>query len=523
METCGLNQWQRMTALLMRRLRLDLRGAPGHLLRLASAGIMLLTISASISVMFATGSPGLAAFQSMIWADALIISAASTTVFASAIGAEREAGTLSLLRMTGMTSLSVLLGQGASGLVIGVLLLAVQFPFIVLTITLGGVLWNQVLGAALALLAHLVLCAGLGLFWSVLCQRSGTAAFLTLLSMIALWIGPWGTRELADDMLRAGTISDGTERSVNAVTMWIDRELAWTRLSEISTSLGVSPLWSSQLVTSTGVGIGLFLLSVLIMDRRPIEIVQRASMLATLGRSRRGRAWNRAPIVWKDFRMFMGGERGVILRLIIYPLVPLTCAFLLDAFADAQLRNENYWEAVAWTAVVFLVIECNAVASRLFRNELAEQTWGTLTLTPRPFMSIVAAKLGGAALGLLPGISVAVFASLISDDVRQSWRDGFAQDGELGCILMQPTAWLAATSLSSVLFVSFPPMVLMFCGLVGFFLQYSLAFMSAQTLTLNGAVSMKVFNYGYLFVASSAVAAAYAIALIRLRIVTRRD
>ncbi len=201
-----MNQFRTATALLHRRIRIDLRSATGHLVRMFSVAFLALTIFASMEGSRLRGSPGLMAFRWAVWCDALLISAASIMVFASVIAAERENGTLGLLRMTGTSPLSLLLGQGVSGLVIGLFILAVQLPLIVLTITLGGVLWNQVLAAFLALGAHLVLCAGIGLLASTLAKRSGTAAFYTLLTQFGLWLGPLGLRWLASRMNAAGRI-----------------------------------------------------------------------------------------------------------------------------------------------------------------------------------------------------------------------------------------------------------------------------------------------------------------------------
>lgn len=512
-----------MSALLLRRLRMDLRGAPGHLVRLFAGVLMLFTIVTSIESSLLTGAPGLTAFRWVIFSDALLISAASTMVFASVVAAERENGTLALLRMTGMRSSSLLLGQGASGVIIGGLLLAVQFPFIVLTTTLGGVLWDQVLASFLALAAHLVLCAGVGLLWSSLCKRSGTAAFWTLLTLAGLWLGPWALRDITSSMASAGTISNQTEDAVAAATTWVDRQLAWQRLQDIASSLGAVELVSSQFWMSLAGGVLLFAAAILVLDRRPVEVTSSTTLLTSLARSRGRRAWTNGAITGKDFRLFMGGRRGAILRWILYPLVPLVCAWLYHMFADGQLREDDFAEAVAWTTFAFCLIELNAIAARLFRNEVAEQTWATLTLIPRDMPAIIAEKLAGAALGLLPGIVICLAASLLSEDVRQSWSHAARDEEELLCILMQPAMWLTMTSVSSMLFVSLPPVVIIFCGLIGFFVQYGGTVMLARVFMSQGRFDHHAFNQTYLTATSLLGLTLFLVAILRLRKLTARD
>ena len=51
---------------------------------------------------------------------------------------EKEEQTLGLLRMTGLSPLSILLGKSTSRLCGALLLLAAQFPFTIFAVTLGG-------------------------------------------------------------------------------------------------------------------------------------------------------------------------------------------------------------------------------------------------------------------------------------------------------------------------------------------------------------------------------------------------
>jgi hypothetical protein len=516
-----VDQIRRATALLVRRLRLDLRGAAGHLIRLFAAGMLLVAILGTVDTSWTIGSPGLAAFRWIIWCDALLISAASITVFAAVVAGEREGGTLALLRMTGTSPLTLLLGQGVSGIVIGCLLLAIQFPFIVLTITLGGVLWNQVLAAFLALFAHLVLCAGVGLFFSTACKRAGSAAFYTFLAQASLWGGPRIARWLATRMNAGGTITAATEQTVSSLSSFVDQQLVWIRLNEIAASFGIIDFVSSQFWCSLIAGAMLFGVSTVLMDYRPIEVPPASPLVIAFWRPIRGRAWGRAPIQGKDFRQFMGGQRGVIARLFLYTVVPLMTAWLMNAFADARLETDDTAAMVFWFGFAFLVIELNAIASRLFRNELAEQTWSTLALLPRPLIVIVGSKLVGAALGLVLPLTITAITLAMSTGAQEFWTRASGRYEWLIPLVMV-FYFVSFTSVASMLLTGLPPTAVIFCGLIAYIVHYALTVLVARSMQVRGIFGPN-FNLAYAFFWSSLSVGFLIVAFLRLRKLTARN
>ncbi len=155
------------------------------------------------------------------------------------------------------------------------------------------------------------------------------------------------------------------------------------------------------------------------MDFRPTEVSPAAPLILTLWKSVQGRAWNRWAITGKDYRQFMGGRRGLVTRIFVYSGLPFGTVWLMNRYADARLDVEDGFQMMFWMGLVFLMVELNAIAARLFRNELAEQTWSTLFLLPRSMPSIMAAKLGGAILGILPAIVALAIAVCVSADVQR--------------------------------------------------------------------------------------------------------
>ena len=82
--------------------------------------------------------------QSLTWVNIWFITLVGVTYFSSAITEEKEERTLGLLRMADIGSGSILLGKWAPRVVGMLSLVAVQFPFTLLAITLGGVTQAQV-------------------------------------------------------------------------------------------------------------------------------------------------------------------------------------------------------------------------------------------------------------------------------------------------------------------------------------------------------------------------------------------
>ncbi len=175
-------------ALFERSLRADARGGRAYLVRFAVAGAAMPALfSAQVSA-GSFGAPGLRFFSGLAYTDVFLIALAAIGIFAPSIAEEKEEGTLALLRLSGLTPLSILLGKTA-GLLLGtVLLLAAQFPFALLAAPLGGVSGRQVVAVYAALAAFLVFTAGLGALCSTLASRGrdAVAATTVLLLLIAI-------------------------------------------------------------------------------------------------------------------------------------------------------------------------------------------------------------------------------------------------------------------------------------------------------------------------------------------------
>ncbi|OAI53129.1 hypothetical protein AYO47_05445 [Planctomyces sp. SCGC AG-212-M04] len=513
-----------MTALLVRRLRLDLRSPGGHFIRAFAALCVLFTIFAVMQSPMMFGAPGRMVYGWIVWIDSLLISVGSVTIFASIIAAEREQGTLPLLRLTDTPPLSLLLGQGFSGVAVGCLLLLVQFPFVMLTITLGGVVWDQVAATFMALLAHLVLCAGLGLFWSVICSRSGTASFYTLVSMFSLWLGTWLFRQVLSALAVRGWIQQHTQTMLDEASVWLDQRLIWSELNSIASSFGILPLVSPQFWWSLGGGIALLIAGALLLDHRPLETPPYSPIVIRLWRTSGNRAWRNLAVAGKDYRQFMGGMKGCIARFVVYLLVPLLATWVFVMFTTTVFHEDDVWTTLFWFGFAFLTVEGAAIASRLFRNELVELTWSSLMVLPRWRPQVVVEKLMAAWLGLLPGVFVLLVSGYFSTTVRDFFfASGFTRQQQWFAMMlaMQPILWIAVTSLASMVLVGVPPTVTVFCGFLAIIFQYFFMLLMSFMLFSSG-LSFEQFATTYLISTAILVVACELFAMLRLRKLTSR-
>lgn len=135
--------------------------------------MMLFTLSLAWTNTFGSTRIGLRYFETICYLNILLISVAGISYFATAVTEEKDAGTLALLQLAGLSPFAITLGKSTSRLVSALMLLAVQIPFSFLAVTLGGVLWQQVLAAWVALAAWLILTANAALLASARCATSG--------------------------------------------------------------------------------------------------------------------------------------------------------------------------------------------------------------------------------------------------------------------------------------------------------------------------------------------------------------
>src|SRR5258708_7655032 len=162
-------------ALLERSLRIDARAWSTHLARLGLVGAIYFSLCFALLTSFMFGAPGLRFFEWIAYLDATFMTLLGIGFFSTLISEEKEEDTLGLMLMAGISPLGILIGKSGGRLWQSLLLIAVQYPFVLLAVTMGGVMNAQVWAMTLALLAYMVFLVGFGLLCSTLARRSQTA------------------------------------------------------------------------------------------------------------------------------------------------------------------------------------------------------------------------------------------------------------------------------------------------------------------------------------------------------------
>ena len=251
-------------ALMTRGLRLDCRRWQMHALRFLLVAIFLFTLFISwIETVVSIGTaPGLSFFSYITFTNFVFITLGGMSFFTSAITEEKEEQTLGLLKMAGVNPLGILLGKLGPRLANAMLLLAIQFPFVQLAVTLGGVHLRQIQAVYITLAGYIMLMAGLGILASVIARSTRRAAMMVSTAiMLPLLL------QLVLSIFAIGGNQAPWLASVREGIGWISIWSVVEQLGEVM-SLGFdeSPL-GTQFYIHLGGGAALFVTSWLIFER----------------------------------------------------------------------------------------------------------------------------------------------------------------------------------------------------------------------------------------------------------------
>lgn len=425
-------------------LRSDTRSIYPHIVRAGFCGFMLLAILAAWADSAAGMAPGLNFFRWICRLNVLLISVSGISYFVSAVTEEKDAGTLALLRLAGVSPLAIVLSKSTSRLISSLMLLLIQLPFTFLAITLGGVTWQQIIAAYFSLAAWMCLVANVALFCSVRCNTSGRAASLAtallllffatgpiLLGVTTLTSVPWIPPRLIE-------VCRGlhTEQQLMSVTV---------RLEEVFSGGTGNGLVAPQFWRNMLTGIAMFLLSVVLFNRysEPVESNPHGRS-ARVRRLTVGRCW-RLPIIWKDFLFFMGGKSFLAVKLIAYGVLiwGFTWFHQLERPDSAALLSEDLTRTAFGTITLLLTIEMLLYSSNSLFLEVRQKSIPALRMLPIYTPVILLQKIGACLLALSP--------AMIALTVLFCYRPGIFLHDEY--FAEQVIAWLFVALLSTHLTV----------------------------------------------------------------------
>lgn len=401
--------------LLNRSLRDSARRRSAHAVRLASVLVLLGMLIWAHASSGGVGAPGLRLFRLVCYLSVALISLAGLGFFASAITEEKEEGTLGLLKMADLSTLSIVLGKSTSRLAIALVMFIGQLPFALLSITLGGLKLEQVWAAYVAIAAYLVLVANIALLYSVVCRRTSEASMLLLFTLLTgLWLAPLlHDARVAIERDELVPANSAVMNVVWGTSQFFSDNSILRRIDAILTTGFQDSAFSPQVWWSLAGALACFVASCLLFDRFT-EYVG-AAPGGRAGRRRywtgslRGRVW-RWPLIWKDFHFLAGGPQMMIAKSILYLLM----------IAGVYWGYDWIWAiyyvslvSAIWTAAILIAIgELLLTATRVLHHERSEGSLPCLLVLPRGVMSICYGKLAGCLLGSIP--TVLLFAVLIA-------------------------------------------------------------------------------------------------------------
>ncbi|MFT5130330.1 MAG: ABC-type transport system involved in multi-copper enzyme maturation permease subunit [Rhodothermales bacterium] len=398
-------------ALFRRTLMLDCRHWLTYALRFLLVVAMLpaLAIFASWSKSQAVG---LVYFKALMLVNFIFISLAGLTFFASAVSEEREEQTLEMLALSGIAPGSLLLAKSTSRLLSGVLLLCAQLPMTMLAITLGGVGPWQILCCYVTLLAYMVFLSNLALVASVIAPRTIIASAAILLSLLGLYGIPYLIK-----FALGFTITTRIGLFLDAITdAWL-HFCPIPRLNEIIMPGFRGEPFGSTVWLNLAAGVLLFLIAVALFrwnfgrdtrsaGRRYWRRFVPKLPVRVQARLQAARVWERGAVVWKDFHHLNGGRRAVALKTIVllgiflFSIVIVTGG--LRMAMDERFQFAMLGKLMVITAALLGVGELILICGRIFSHELRRGTFIGLMTLPIDLRTLIAAKLGGGFLSLLP-------------------------------------------------------------------------------------------------------------------------
>ncbi|TWU14843.1 hypothetical protein CA54_37130 [Symmachiella macrocystis] len=428
-------------ALMDRALRVDSRSLRAHLVRFLFVGMIVWCLILSAMQAWSTSAPGLDFLIPMLMITLLLITLGGVSLFATAITEEKEEMTLGLLQMAGVGPASLLLGKGVTRIVIALLILAAQFPFMLLAITLGGVLIHQVWAAYLAICAYLLMIGNAGLLMSVICKTSRLACFSMTVLLLIMFFGPWVLSSILAAAINVGTVAPEGAFAVNADVLLqkISAANIFLRITVILHSSFNEPLISFQVVFHTIAALVLFVLAWLLFDVFNREERAAAAERPLFGRRVGKTRWIAVPrtwrnaLLWKDFFYAAGGWQRMAVKVVLYGAMIASIAIFIEVtdttpsiFPSAEILGNT----AIWVSLVMLFAELCFYCSRIFRDEIRNRTLSSLVMLPISIPEIVYSKWAGCLLATVPALGYFVagvilypddFADFVQDALEEPW------------------------------------------------------------------------------------------------------
>ncbi len=453
------------TVLFRWSLRSDASAQWPHAARALFSMVILCALSVAYANSISVTQVGLLFFEAICAINVLVITMCGISYFSTALTEEKDAGTMALLHLAGMNPLAITLGKSTSRLVSSLMLLVAQIPFSLLAVTLGGVLWQQVIAAWLAMAGWMFLVCNIALLCSARCRTSGRAATVAGALAVLFFLLPYliGTSVAA---LPAGSLHPALISLSERVPGLMLQVNPLERLNEIlfqwqSTGFVSSQLWLSLLLGCACFGISTWRLNSWTRSGDDEELQLGPRFL----RKAAGRAWPLA-MAWREFHFFAGGLQFAVTKLIGGAAV-LGVFFWLQSQDELGFRwrlNAALTDLALLSFAAELSLELLLYSAGVLSSELRLRTHSALALAPIGTTRLLLEKMLGCVLSTIPVLFWMVVIVLLGDagtvvlrerDVVLAWCIMLVFSCHLAALLSLYSRWAALPLTAVISFAAF--------------------------------------------------------------------
>ena len=428
----------RAAAFMIRSIRQDSRMIGHHLMRAGVAVLILclFVVQADVSTI-QVGAGGHFASQ-VLYCAYFFLSLLGGVHFSAAISEEKEEHTLPLLKMTGASAFTILLGKSLPRLSIAILFLLCVAPFLLLSVTLGGVLIEGLVSAVLSVICYSLMLSQLGLLASILAKSSRRA--------FSLMIFFWSLTELLFVWISLVNGFGWIPR--NAFLEWSSAASSWSLWINLdSTLLAFSPTewWYPHMTFELAVAAASFVLSWLLFNRFTEERSSGSawSWLNQLtSANHRSRVWDQAT-AWKTWHVLTGGVRWLWIR----ALGGIVLSFGLVVAVVVAFNGSFQAEAICigsfWIALVIFLLSIGRMTGLVYQTEIQQKTLSTLVMLPAPasqtFLSMLKGLLPAIAASFVPVLIGFVAMMSVLMEVQRNYLSNPLND--FAELMVEPWVW----------------------------------------------------------------------------------
>jgi len=386
---------------------------------------MLVSLLLAASLASTLGAPGLTFFRYLVHLDVAFLALVAVGWFSPILTEEKEAGTLSLLRLAGFRLSSVVLGKSLGAFLAVLVLVSLQLPFAALAATLGGISGQQILACYVTLGGFVMLCYGVAMVATVVSRTSSGAARLCGWVLAVIVVGPSVGYLLLATLRSSGSLQKGSDvaGALGDLLGAIGSVSPVVEFGQVLATGWYGAIVTPTFVTTSLLGGGLLLASLVLSffasgESGLLPGLSGGRLDAIRTTTTRPGVRSRA-IVWKDRYFIAGGRFAVGARVLVYSAVAAVClpiTWRSGGPLSSILVDWSYLTMLVFGA--FVIIEAGVQAGRTYRVEEQDRTLFGLCLLPMRVgtwayyksigtMWVVAVPLGWFALSWLIGVLAA--------------------------------------------------------------------------------------------------------------------